>query len=109
MTSSAASRCQGLALFGLSRLQVGLNAFTRILARELADTYPGERGVPRLVRTAMGGQDALAPWRRGTFDSLAALLPDDGRTAGFSATASKSPGETRVAFMLLARAAAAYG
>ena len=65
--------------------KVGLNAYTRILARELADTRIRLNAVcPGWVRTDMGGANAALSVEEGADTPVwAALLPEDGPTGGF--------------------------
>jgi len=65
--------------------KVGLNAFTRILAREIADTEVCVNAVcPGWVRTDMGGMNATRSVEEGARSIVwAATLPPDGPTGGF--------------------------
>lgn len=65
--------------------KVGVNAFTRILARELRGTGVLVNAVcPGWVKTDMGGVDAPRAVEEGARSIVwAALLPDDGPTGGF--------------------------
>lgn len=65
--------------------KVGLNAYTRILARELAGTRIRLNAVcPGWVRTDMGGANAALSVEEGADTPVwAALLPEDGPTGGF--------------------------
>lgn len=65
--------------------KVGLNAFTRILARELAASAVRVNAVsPGWVRTAMGGPGATRTVEEGASGIVwAALLGNDGPTGGF--------------------------
>ena len=65
--------------------KVGLNAYTRILARELADRRLRLNAVcPGWVRTDMGGASAVRSVEEGADTPVwAALLPENGPTGGF--------------------------
>lgn len=65
--------------------KVGLNAFTRILARELAGSGKRVNAVgPGWVQTAMGGPGATRSVEEGAAGIVwAATLPADGPTGGF--------------------------
>ena len=65
--------------------KIGLNAYTRILARELADSKICLNAVcPGWVRTRMGGDNAARSVEEGADTIIwAALLPEDGPTGGF--------------------------
>jgi NAD(P)-dependent dehydrogenase (short-subunit alcohol dehydrogenase family) len=65
--------------------KVGVNAFTRIVARELLETGILVNAVcPGWVKTDMGGTDAPRPVEDGARSIVwAALLPDGGPTGGF--------------------------
>ena len=65
--------------------KAGLNAFTRLLARELAPTAIRVNAVcPGWVRTDMGGRGATRSVEEGARGIVwAALLPEDGPTGGF--------------------------
>jgi len=65
--------------------KAGLNAFTRLLAREMAPTAIRINAVcPGWVRTDMGGRDATRSVEEGARGIVwAALLTEDGPTGGF--------------------------
>jgi NAD(P)-dependent dehydrogenase (short-subunit alcohol dehydrogenase family) len=65
--------------------KAGLNAFTRLLARELANTPIRVNAVcPGWVRTDMGGRGATRSVEEGAGGIVwAALLPEDGPNGGF--------------------------
>ena len=74
--------------------KAALNALTRVLAAELrGDADPRQRGLPRLGGDRHGRRRAGGPVAEGAAGIVwAATLPDDGPTAGSSATGARSTG-----------------